>query len=401
RFERTGSMDDLNRALSYYKEGWACHTSPPSIRIVSARRGTNILASQLRWEEASSLLEGAVKLLPIVSPRLLANNNKQHMLGQFSGLASMAAAISLKAGKNEHQALELLELGRCVIAGLLLEMRTDISDLKQQHPMLAAEFESLRNELDSPPIQANQRFKADERLKELITEIRGQPDFQTFLLPPIYEELIATTSQGPIAIINVSSYCCDAFLIEHHQIKVLALPDLEEAKLNKRIQQQSAAAAGPILDALGYQHLCLDDNWPHVWWIPTGALSHFPIHATGFHTKGSTETVLDRAMSSYTSSVKALIYGRRHSLKRPAGSGLEHALLVAMQETPSLPSGSALPFATKEVEMLADFCPSLQLKAVMPPRRKEEVLVHLRAYKIFHFAAYMGKVLILHHNTTL
>ncbi|KAH8710127.1 hypothetical protein GQ44DRAFT_439557 [Phaeosphaeriaceae sp. PMI808] len=62
RFGRTGSMDDLNRALSYYKEGWACHTSPPSIRIVSARRGTNILASQLRWEEASSLLEGAVKL---------------------------------------------------------------------------------------------------------------------------------------------------------------------------------------------------------------------------------------------------------------------------------------------------------------------------------------------------
>jgi len=108
-----------------------------------------------------------------------------------------------------------------------------------------------------------------------------------------------------------------------------------------------------------------------VTWIPTGVLSHFPIHAAGFHTKGSTETVLDRVMSSYTSSVKALIYGRRHSLEGPAGSGLEHALLVAMQETPSLPSGSALPFATKEVEMLADFCPLLQLKAVMPPRLKE------------------------------
>lgn len=62
----------------------------------------------------------------------------------------MTAAICLEAGKDECQALELLELGRYVIAGLLLEMRTDISNLKQQHPILAVEFESLRKELDSP-----------------------------------------------------------------------------------------------------------------------------------------------------------------------------------------------------------------------------------------------------------
>ncbi len=59
------------------------------------------------------------------------------------GLAFMAAAISLKARKDEHYALELLKLGCCVIAGLLLEMRTDISNLKEQHPSLVKEFESL------------------------------------------------------------------------------------------------------------------------------------------------------------------------------------------------------------------------------------------------------------------
>lgn len=125
-----------------------------------------------------------------------------------------------------------------------------------------------------------------------------------------------------------------------------------------------------------------------MWRIPTGALSYFPIHAAGFYTKGSTKAVLDRVMSSYASSVNALIYGCRHSLERPAGSGLEHALLVAMQETPSLVGDSALPFATNEVEMLVDFCPPLHLYAVAPPRRKEEVLVHLQACKIFHFAGH-------------
>ena len=134
-------------------------------------------------------------------------------------------------------------------------MSTDISDLKQQHPVLAAEFESLRNDLDSPPSektalddtafswksQANRPFQADERLKEFVAKIRAQTSFQNFLLPPTRDELMAAASQGPIVIINVNSYRCDAFLIERHKIKILALPKLVED-----------------------EHLPLDDNSPHV-----------------------------------------------------------------------------------------------------------------------------------------
>jgi Tfp pilus assembly protein PilF len=409
RFELTGSMGDLDHALSYFKEGWVCSMAPPSIRIVSAKCAANILASQLLWEQASDLLQDAVKLLPIVSPRLLQNNDKQHVLGQFSGLASTAAAISLEAGIDKRNALELLELGRCIIAGLLLEMRSDLSDLKKQHPTLATEFESLRNELDSPsetaPLndttslwksQTSQRFEADKRFNEVISEIRNLPGFQNFLLPPSSEELMAAAYQGPLILINVSAYRCDAFLVEHYQIRVVPLPNLSESELSTRVRQHSvgststlqwlwSAAAEPILQALGYHQPPLDDNWPQVWWIPTGVLSHFPIHAAGFHTKGSAETVLDRVMSSYASSIKALVYGRRHAIPRPAESALEHALLIAMQDTPGC---SRLPFAPKEVEMLTGLCPSLQLKSVMPSPHRGEVLAHLRACKIFHFAGH-------------
>ena len=341
------------------------------------------------------------------------NNDKQHILGQFAGLASTAAAISLKAGKGKYYVLELLELGRCVIAGLLFAMRTDISDLKEQHPRLAAEFESLRDELDSPSSgmalldnttpswksQVNQRFEVERKFNEVIAQICNQPGFHNFLLPPTLSELMAAADQGPIIIINVSSYRCDAFLIEHHQIRVLPLPNLRDEEVKEKVQQLSVGstpilqwlwdvAAGPVLDVLGYQCPPSDSNLPRVWWIPTVALSHFPIHAAGLHTKGSTETVLDRVMSSYISSIKALVYGRRRSVRRFTESALEHALLVAMQDTPCLPRGSALPYATKEVEMLANLCPSLQLKAVRPPQRREEVLTHLRACKIFHFASH-------------
>ena len=59
----------------------------------------------------------------------------------------------------------------------------------------------------------------------------------------------------------------------------------------------------------------------------------------------------------------------------------EQALLVA----PVAP-GPALPCASREVRIVAELCPSLQLKPVMPSPRREEVLAHLPACKIFHFA---------------
>src|SRR4051812_48409990 len=102
------------------------------------------------WGDASILLQEAAELLPAVSPRTLKHTDKQHMLADFGGLASMAAATALNVGKDAYSALRLLELGRGVIASLLMDMRGDISDLRRDHPGLADEFIFLRDELDTP-----------------------------------------------------------------------------------------------------------------------------------------------------------------------------------------------------------------------------------------------------------
>ncbi|RYP43130.1 hypothetical protein DL770_011836 [Monosporascus sp. CRB-9-2] len=421
RFERTGSMDDFNRTLTSYKMGWRCYSAPPSIRIRLARNAAGILASQANWEESSLLLQDAVNLLPTVSPRLLKHTDKQHMLADFAGLASMAAATALNSGKEAYRALQLLELGRGIIAGLLMEMRSNISDLQQQHPNLADEFTSLRDELDKPtdktfPIstddtlswesQAKRRRKADQNFSELITRIRIQPGFHNFLLPPTADELIAAADPNPIIIINLSSYRCDAFIIQRDRIRVLELPDLTLKDVRKwagnlRESRRTASfnitpllrwlwdvAARPSLDALGFREPASDNNCPRVWWIPTGLLSQLPLHAAGHHALGSTETVLDRVMSSYASSVKALIYGRRHHIRKPAGPLSDHALLVAMRDTPGMSTNGVLPYAADEVKMLEHLCPSLQLKPIIPTLRKDDVLKHLQACRIFHFAGH-------------
>jgi CHAT domain-containing protein len=59
-----------------------------------------------------------------------------------------------------------------------------------------------------------------------------------------------------------------------------------------------------------------------------------------------------------------------------------------MRETPDLSSNKILPFAADEVEMLQKLCPSLQLRPVTPMLRKGDVLQHLQACKIFHFAGH-------------
>jgi hypothetical protein len=142
------------------------------------------------------------------------------MLAAFAGLASTAATSALNAEKNAEHALQLLELGRGIIAGLLIELRGDISDLQQQHPDLADEFVSLRDVLDSPvdlttilsptesmpswESRASRRRDADQKFTETLTNIRAKPGFHNFLLPPTPDELMAAADPDPIIVVNLS-----------------------------------------------------------------------------------------------------------------------------------------------------------------------------------------------------
>ncbi|KAI8628835.1 CHAT domain-containing protein [Xylariaceae sp. FL1651] len=421
RSDRTESIDDLNRRLSSYEEGWRCYTAPPSIRIRLARNAAQIRAERLDWEGSSHLLQQAVEILPGISPRWIKHTDKQHMLADFAGLSSAAAATALNAGKNAHDALQFLELGRGIIASLLIETRGDISDLQQQHPGLADEFILLQDELDSPEDSlsslsptgepysweslSKRRRNAVHELDKLRLRIRAQPGFENFHLPPTIDELKAAAHPDPIIVVNLSPYRCDAFIIECHQVRVLELPNLtlervhqhaEELQISRQLATLPISllewlwdvVARPVLDALGFQEPVSDTNWPHVWWIPTGLLSQLPLHAAGYHTKGGSETVLDRVMSSYASTVKALIHGRQLHFREPVGPVSDYALLVAMYETPNLPANGSLPFTINEIKIVKDLCPSLQLRPITPSLRKDDILRELQACRIFHFAGH-------------
>jgi len=274
---------------------------------------------------------------------------------------------------------------------------------------LADRFEELRTELDSPKPNSgsmvelsivNRRHQATRELDEVIEQIRARDGFHDFLQPPSADSLMSAAESGPIVVVNVSWFRCDAFLVERETVRLLELPGLtlkNVVEYVKKIRSSKhnpwpllewlwTTVCRPCLDALGFTEPVGDGQWPHVWWVPTGPLSELPLHAAGIYTPGSKETVLDRVVSSYASSIKALQHGRQQQ-KGVAHEGEQqkNAILVAMEQTQGQMS---LPNARTEIDKVSALCPLLNLNATTPPRRKADILEHLKHCKILHFAGH-------------
>ncbi|KAF2626795.1 hypothetical protein BU25DRAFT_411322 [Macroventuria anomochaeta] len=402
RYEQTGKPGDLENLIRVNIRAWECKNARPFVRIQASISALEMLQWQEKFEVAYNLAVETLELLPYVHGRFLNHEDQQYVVRHFSGLATSACALALQLGKEPEEALKLLEQGRGLILGLLMDDRSNTSPLKEAHPNLSERYESLRANANKPTeyAQENQEKLSHGReneLEELIMEIRQQPGFESFLLPPSGGLLLSAAENGPVVVINVSGFRCDAFLIRLHDVQALPLPDLTEQELRAKARgflkthETLAwlwdAVASPVLSALGFTAPPTGDDWPHVWWILTAALSKFPLHAAGRHFVGSTETVIDRVMSSYSPSLKAFIHSRQSSAPSKLSIAPGQALLVAMPDAPSLPM---LGHANEEVMVLQALLESgpLALKTIQPGRSKQDVVSKLPSCNIFHFAGH-------------
>ncbi len=99
-------------------------------------------------------------------------------------------------------------------------------------------------------------------MEQVIKNIRSLPGFDRFLLGPSEDELKAAAVSGPVVVINVSDYRCDALIIEKRGLLALRLPGLDSKDIRARAQtlekpeQQLMewlwdTIGKPVLDALG------------------------------------------------------------------------------------------------------------------------------------------------------
>ncbi|MFI6003315.1 CHAT domain-containing protein [Streptomyces sp. NPDC051366] len=389
------------------------------VRIRAAQAAAELTAEHDPGR-AADFLEEVVPLLETVALRRLDLKDRQRMLSDYSSLAADAAALALRDSRISPQeraarALVLLETGRGVLLGQSLELRRDLTRLREADPRLAGRLEELRAELGRANASAADRRRLDARLRETLVEIRAVDGFSEFGRRPSLAELKRQASDGPVVVFNISSYGSDAILVTGHGIRSLELPRLTKKataeKFLSLLRTQPGwpdmpepepaqgmsdvltwlyeAATGPVLDALGLGPVHEDDEreWPRIWWVPTGLLALLPLHAAGDHTS-SGRSVLDRVVSSYTPSLTALCHARERR-RRPAA---HVGLIVALPQTPG--PLDDLPGVAAEARVIARMIPQHLLLDSGDPAgerpEKDSVLRHLRRSTIAHFACHGG-----------
>lgn len=426
RYNLSNSVSDGRRAYAMYIGAWNCLESPPLVRILAAWSAVRLFPSFAPWEKSSSILEDAVRLMPNISlVTTLERDDQERILAQLYVLSADAAAAALEAGKGAAHALVLLELGRGILSGFVMDGRSgDIPDLKARYPELWGQFNKLRIEINAPldksperEFVVGRRREAMEEFELTLATIRALPDHQGFLLPAVPESLCRSARPGTIIVVNCTTLRSDAIIVTGSSITALKLPKLlfADAKAqrkqlpqlvkgsprtlasrNKKMKEMCRwlwdVAVEPILLSLGLEApIKITDDRSRVlriWWIGVGELSSAPFHAAGDHKRGSTNNSFSWVCSSYIPTVKALSYARRKEfcLSGAANEDARRRLLIVTM--PTTPSHSPLPNVEQEaMSILGTVNKAIQTTTLNQPSAAE-VLQQLEQCNVIHFACH-------------
>jgi hypothetical protein len=289
---------------------------------------------------------------------------------------SLFATLRIIEGDAEG-ALASWEAGRAHLLSAALISRSELERLRAVVPEQAARLVALRGRIraesrfgEPTPVPLSREWNA------VLDEIRARPGFERFLMPPgvTSADLAPAAAEGPVIAINLDRARCDALVLRDGAASVVPLPELRVGELAEQadafrdaIGTLSASesdrllrgvAGRVVVDTLAWLWDVLAEPvlaaavpagggppWTRVWWSPSGPLNFLPLHAAGRHDVPGA-SVLDRAVSSYTPTVRALL----HSRARPMPEGARTALAVAMPETPN---HAALPATAREAAAFA------------------------------------------------
>jgi tetratricopeptide (TPR) repeat protein len=373
RFDERACSSDLTRAVIAAREATDVSAAPAAVRGLAARQWGRSAVKAHDWDQAIRGYETAVELLDLAAPWALERIDQEVGLSAFAGLGSEAAAACVQAGQR-GRAVELFEHARAILFTRLLDARSDLDDLAEIHPELAAEFVRCRDVLNRPtadplaapvgPVRAESQARraASDAFYRVISQIRKRPGFEGFLTPPRVGELLSAAAYGPVVLLNVAPLRSDALILSAGDVTVVPLaPSYEDisaqvqAFLDALVEVLDARASwaaretasqvmarvlgwlgdtitGPVLDRLGYTTAPAEgDPLPRVWWCPGAELASMPVHAAGHHSASqkASDAVIDRVISSMIPSLRVLIHTRRPGVAQVPPK----LLVVAMPRT--------------------------------------------------------------------
>ncbi|CAM1508780.1 Fc.00g056280.m01.CDS01 [Cosmosporella sp. VM-42] len=419
RYERTGEMADLEQASLTLQDAWHCQSAIPFHRVQAGARCLKLLAPQHKTDIAIGLGKNIIDLLPTVNTKLLDRSDQQFVVSTFSGVAANLCAFLLQSSQPAD-ALRYLEKGRAVIISQLVDTRSDLSFLEQQHPHIARQYQQLRDEVNTPlrqveqgTIQAQLRIRRLEALAELdacIHEIRGTAGHERFMLGQETAEMQECAAGGSIVVVNITEFRSDAIIVSPTAIKTLNLPMIaaedvrawlgkkwtgrrpERPQKNREYLDYLSwlwkTCVKQILDEICHSHATenTENSLPRIWWIGTGLASSMPFHAAGIHSADPTENAFSRVVSSYTPSIKALAYAQHRATATESVKG--SVLIATMPTTPGNASCPDLPGVIEEKNQLMGVVNGHLPIQYQELPSVEDVVKSLRNCCIAHFACH-------------
>ncbi|MER5386365.1 CHAT domain-containing protein [Streptomyces sp. NPDC002688] len=436
RFQRDRDESDAQAAVEAWRTAVEDEASPTRVRLHAGYLCAVFLSELGRWPQALEFYRAAIRLLPLATGHGLAFGDQISETMTWSGLARDAAACALQCGDAIH-AIELLEHGRSVLWSRVSGYRTDLRALFAVAPELAGEVERVRRGLDLRSTSrladlgaarddvgagTGERLRLAEGWQDLIRRVKQIPGFEEFLEPPSFAALAPTDLPGPVVVINVSRFRCDALVVKAGHVRVISLPGLDQNRVighaNRYFEALrayfDAETRDPLLAVDMEQRLSdvLEWMWDEVmepivsdltaqtpssatqrigesisrrvWWCPTGPLAVLPLHAAGHHDPSGPpgRAVIDHVVSSYVVSLRA--FGRSQET-----SGATRAARLLMVALPETPEAAELAKVRDEVATLRRLLPRRKLHVLENERASRQAVTKvLDRYTWAHFSCH-------------
>ena len=380
------------------------------------------------YKHAMSLMQSALVFaptLPIQHERLVEKRDL------YEKTPLNFASYQIRMGELEP-AIETLEQGRALLWSEMHGLCTSSDQLQTADPNLAEKFTAINKELEKLTTSTwsdeglgvvDGRFECDkqmvpypdlmiwqqELLKDrdaLISQIRGLPGFENFLLPLPFDTLCSAASRGPVIIINHCELRSDILIVFHNappshiptsydffdrvnrsKVELLTArkkygldPGNYQKALSFVLQELYELVGRPVIERLKKVGV---REQSRVWWCPTSVFGYLPLHAMGPipSESGDLRYFSDLYITSYTPTLSALIASRK-----PDSDTQTHALPILLVAQPS----SSPPGAWTDAQVIHNL--DLQATSLSPGNtRLTTVLDGLQRHR-FACIAYNGEL---------
>ncbi|KAJ7208178.1 CHAT domain-containing protein [Mycena pura] len=326
RFEHLHDPEDSRQLILHFTSAACSTTGPANIRFNAAKQW----AKHAHIHQPSSLLHAyniAIELLPELAWLGLSITDRHHLLSQAGQVVRDAASAALAV----HDYQKAVEMSHSGLANQLVSLSTALETA-------GTRSNSVTDNTKPQSLQtiANQSHDLALQRNRVLQQIRELPGFERFLLSKPISELVPAAKKGPVAIINISEYGCDALILLPGLLdEVIHVPLCDFTIREAETLAQSLARIDtfshilselwfkivqPVLNALGIM-TPVSQDLGRIWWCATGPLAFLPIHAAGLYGKDETfgSKLSDFLISSYTPSLTDLIQGYRPQSESQAG----------------------------------------------------------------------------------